>query len=342
MENLDINNNEQKNQKNENKNLFSAKFWLIILSVFYIISIIQGFVIISKKEAQVSKFKNGLTESEKDLISSTFIEKESVGIIPVYGVIYQDSSSSFVERGSQLIVSKINQLAKDKNVKAVLLDINSPGGSVAAVQEIYSAIKKAKEQTKKPFVARFGEVSASGGYYIASACDKIVAQSGTITGSIGVIFSLGNIEGLFKKIGVKSEVVKSGRYKDMGSMTREMSKEEREILQSMINDSYESFLNAVSQGRNIPKEKLKDIADGRVFTGNQALRLGLIDKIGDLQDAIDEAGILSGLGKNPPVKKAKKYALDSLIDILDSKLALPFLNKNSLNSPMLEYRWESF
>lgn len=317
------------------------KKWLISLVFLYFIGIICAFVIISKSaNSKISSFSR---DKDRDIISSTISKRSAVAVVPVYGIIYQDTGSSLVERGSRIIVSRLKRLAKDKNVRAIVLDINSPGGSVGAVQEIYSTILKLKAETKKPFVAHFGEVSASGGYYIASACDKIISHGGTITGSIGVIFNVGNIEGLFKKLGIKSTVIKSGKYKDIGSMTREMTKEEREILQSMIDDSYNSFLNAVSLGRKIPIDKLKNIADGRVFTGNQALKAGLVDKIGDFQDALDEAGIMAGLGKNPNIIRARTYSFDEILDILDSKFS--FLNKIpdlKNDFPRLEYRWAGF
>lgn len=325
----------QKNDKNKN----SIKKWIIGLTFLYFVSVICAFILISKTGNRLKVVK---LEEDK-VISSSLYKKDAIAVIPIYGVIYQDMGSSFVERGSRLIASKIRKMAKDKKVKGIVLDINSPGGSVGAVQEIYSTILKMKAETKKPFIAHFGEVAASGGYYIASACDKIISHSGTITGSIGVIFSVGNVEGLFKKIGIKSEVIKSGKYKDIGSITREMTKEEREILQSMIDDSYNSFLEAVSQGRKIPREKLREIADGRVFTGNQALKVGLVDKIGDFQDALDEAGIMAGLGKSPRIIKTRSYSLDDILEILDSRLS--FL-KNMVdlrdNFPRLEYRWTGF
>lgn len=311
-----------------------TKIWLIAFTILYAFSLIPAFIIISKQDYVKAK-------SKEESLTDALRKKDSVAVIPIYGVIYQDSSSSFVEKGSQLIASKIRKMAQDKRVKAVVLDINSPGGSVGAVQEIYSTILKVKKETKKPFIARFGEVSASGGYYIAAACDKIVAHPGTITGSIGVIFNVSNLEGLFKKVGIKSEPIKSGKFKDIGSMSREMSAEEKNLLQAMIYDSYDSFLNAVSEGRKIEKEKLKDIADGRIFTGNQALKAGLIDKLGDFQDALDLAGELSGLGKNPQVIKSKKYSWDEFFSAIDSKLSI--LPQSSINqTPTLEYRWAGF
>ena len=343
-----MNNNEQNpvnfRAEAEKKNPICSnriiKIYSMAIAIFYFVSVICAFIIISRNN---SKSKSIAKIGDSVPISNSIVKKSSIGIVPIYGPIYQETGSSFMEKGSQQIADRIKKFAKDKNIKGILLDINSPGGSVGAVQEIYSTILKAKAETKKPFVAHFGEVSASGGYYIASACDKIISKPGTITGSIGVIFSIGNIEGLFKKIGIKTDVIKSGKYKDIASMTREMTKDEKEILQSMIDDSYNSFLDAVSQGRKIPKEKLKDIADGRVFTGNQALKVGLVDKIGDFQDAIDEAGIMAGLGKNPKVTRTRYYSFGEILDILDSKFSFSEKFPDLRNEfPKLEYRWTGF
>jgi len=313
--------------------------WLKLLAGLYALSLVAAFVVIDKADAaRKSKPKDmdlakiaGLAQSKKD----------AVAVIPLYGVISQGSSSRSWERGSQQIAKRIKTLADKKEVKAIVLDINTPGGSVGAVQEIYSAIKRAKAETRKPFVARFGEVSASGGYYVASACDLIVAQPGTITGSIGVIFSVSNFEGLMKKVGMKSEVVKSGKFKDMGSMSREMTLEERKLLQAMIDDSYEQFVAAVSEGRRLETGKVKKLADGRIYTGRQAKEAGLVDKLGDLQDAVSEAGELAKIGRNPRVL-SDSDPLESILSLMDSRM--PFSGAKSLAeaagaAPSLEYRW---
>lgn len=328
MESIESNKNEVKYKAR----LTPLTIVLVLFLVIYIISVLVSFKIISSQKTKTEVFA-------KDLIKKDLIKKESknkVAVIPIYGAIYK-RDWSISERGSDLIVSMIKKYGEDKNIKAIVLDINSPGGSIGAVQEIYSIIKKIKEKTKKPFVAHFGDVAASGAYYIAMACDRIVSNSGTITGSIGVIFSAIQGEELFKKVGVRTSTIKSGRFKDIGSFSREMTKEEKALLQAMIDDTYNIFLDVVSKSRNIDKEKLKDIADGRIFTGNQALSLGLVDKIGDLYDAIDEAGSLSGIGKNPSVIRARQSIFSDIFDTIDSKISIfSVLDKN--RSPLLEYR----
>ncbi|MEK7881108.1 MAG: signal peptide peptidase SppA [Deltaproteobacteria bacterium] len=178
----------------------------------------------------------------------------------------------------------------------------SPCPSVASLsysQEIYAELKKLKAEKK--VVASMGAVAASGGYYIASATDKIVANPGTITGSIGVIIQFVNAEEFLKKVGLQGRVIKSGKFKDTGSPLRDMSEEERVYLQSVIDDVHGQFIEAVSTGRGIKKEEVAKLADGRIFTGSQALKLGLVDKLGTMEDAIDLGAELAGISGKPSV-----------------------------------------
>jgi len=305
-------------------NISSLSVLIFIFCIFYTITVFISFKILKTRDLNALYKKQTVKTS-----------KEKVAVIPVYGAIYK-KEYYVSEKGSDFIVSMIKKYGENKDIKAIVLDINSPGGSVGAVQEIYSQIEKIKQKYKKPFVAYFGDVAASGAYYIASACDKIVTNPGTITGSIGVIFSFMQGDELFKKIGVKTNVIKSGKFKDIGSFSREMTKEEREILASMIEDTYNTFIDVVAKGRNMSIQKVKEVADGRIFTGRQALSLGLVDKIGDLDDAISEAGKMSGLGEKPQSIKAKPRLFDEIFSMIDSKLSfLKFEN----DYPMLEYRF---
>ncbi len=201
--------------------------------------------------------------------------------------------------GADYIVQELKRLRQNPNIKAVVLRINSPGGSVGAVQEIYSELLKLKESGKK-LVASQAEVSASGGYYLAVAADKIVSNPGTVTGSIGVIIPVTNFEGLFGKIGVQVEVIKSSEHKDIGSSSRALTDEERIILQDMVDSAYQQFLDAVKKGRSavMTEEKIKEVADGRIMTGAQAKEVGLIDELGNLEDAINIAAELAGIKRN--------------------------------------------
>lgn len=316
-----------------------AALWLKIIAALYALSLIAAFTVINRADTARKTKPKDLDLSKLAGLGKE--KKDAVAVIPLYGAISQGASSRSWERGSQQLAKRIKTLAAKKEVKAIVLDINSPGGTVGAVQEIYSAVLKAKAETKKPFIARFGEVSASGGYYVAAACDQIVSHPGTITGSIGVIFSVGNFEGLMKKVGYRSEAIKSGKFKDIGSPSREMTVEERKLLQAMIDDSYEQFVKAVSDGRKMPADQVKLLADGRIYTGRQAKEAGLVDLLGDLQDAVDKAGELGGLGKNPRVL-SDTDPFENLFSLIDSRLS-SFGTKSLVEAvdtaPSLEYRW---
>jgi len=201
---------------------------------------------------------------------------------------------------------------KDPSIKAIIMRIDSPGGAVAPSQEIYEEVRKAV--TKKKIVVSMGSVAASGGYYIASPATRIVANPGTLTGSIGVIMEIPNFAGLMNKLGIKSEVVKSGRHKDIASVFRGIKKEDREILQNVLDNVHDQFILAVAEGRKMLLEDVRKIADGRIFTGEQALKVGLIDEIGNLEDAVKVAGKLSGIKGEPEVvSKKERFSFTDLL-----------------------------
>lgn len=213
---------------------------------------------------------------------------------------------------SKNTIDEIKDYTKDSSIKAIILRIDSPGGAVAPSQEIYEEVRKAA--TKKPIVVSMGSVAASGGYYIASPATRIIANPGTLTGSIGVIMEIPNIEGLMNKVGIKTEVIKSGRHKDIASVFRGRSKEEREILQAVLNDVHEQFITAVAEGRKMLPDDVRKVADGRIFTGKQALKIGLVDELGNLEDAIKVASRLAGVKGEPKIVTKKERF--SLIDLL--------------------------
>jgi protease-4 len=194
----------------------------------------------------------------------------------------------------------VNEYAENSSVKAIVVRIDSPGGGVVPSQEIYEALLSAKGEGKK-IVASMGSVAASGGYYVAAAADKIVANPGTLTGSIGVKMEFASIEKLLEKIGVKGIVVKAGDYKDIGSPYRDMTPQERRLLQNVIDDVHNQFIEAVAKGRSLSVADVRAIADGRIFTGRQAQELKLVDRIGDLTASIDLAGELAGIKGKPRV-----------------------------------------
>ncbi len=218
------------------------------------------------------------------------------------------------------IVRQIRLYRKDDSVLGMVLRINSPGGGVSAAQEIYEELRRFKERGKK-LVASMGSLAASGGYYIACAADSIVANPGSITGSIGVIYESPNAQELLRKIGLSFEVVKSGKHKDIGSPSRPLTPEERRILQSVIDDAYDQFVKAVCEGRKLEEGEVRKIADGRIFTGNQAQKLGLVDCLGDYQDAILMAARMSGIRGEPKTIRLRRKK-PSIFDLLAGKLKL--------------------
>ena len=217
-----------------------------------------------------------------------------VGIIAIEGTIGD----------AEELIEQIREFADDGRIKAVVLRIDSPGGGVAASQEIYQAVRELKK--KKKVVASMGSVAASGGYMIAVAADRIVANPGSITGSISAVMRHANVEELMKKVGVRSSVVKSGKFKDIGSPTREMTAEERSLLQAIVDDIYDQFVRTIAENRKLPLQRVLELSDGRIFSGRQAKGLGLVDDLGGLQDAVLLAGKLSGMEGRPEIVHGMK------------------------------------
>ena len=228
---------------------------------------------------------------------------EKIAIIEVRGVILDP----------QPVVEKLVKLRKNEKVKAIVLRIDSPGGGVGPAQEIFAEVRKA--QKEKKILVSMGSVAASGGYYIACAADKILANPGSITGSIGVIVESLNVEELLRKLGLRSMVVKSGKHKDLGSPLRPMSDEERKLLQGVLDSVHEQFIRAVAEGRKLPVEKVRELADGRIFSGEQARELGLVDELGNLEDTLAMAATLAGIRGEPEIVYPEKKRF-SLFDYL--------------------------
>jgi len=242
---------------------------------------------------------------------------------------------------SERIVEELNGYAEDSSIKAIVLRIDSPGGGVVPSQEIFNAVRHARSEGKKVVVS-MGSVAASGGYYVAAAADQIVANPGTMTGSIGVKMEFANVEKLFEKIGIKGMVVKSGEFKDVGSPFREMTEREKLLLQGVIDDVQTQFIEAVAEGRKLPVEEVRTIADGRIFTGRQALALKLVDKMGDLEDSIRIAADLAGIkGKPYVVKKEKKMPFfEYLKEESSSWIAEAFARGLGNSSVKLQYLYQ--
>jgi protease-4 len=253
-------------------------------------ALLASVVLIVKAKDDAPKGERG---SSKGLLNMT--PKDSVGWVSIRGPIMSSESGKPWEHGAEQWARRIEQLAETKGVKAIVLDINSPGGSVGAVQELYMRIQRVKKEKKIPFVALFGDVSASGGYYLGAACDKIVAHPGTLTGSIGVIFSVQNMEGLFSKVGFKMDP---------------------------IDDAYGQFVQAVADGRHMTVEEVRPLADGRIYSGNQALGLKLVDQLGDSVDATKLAAQLGGIKDEKPRVRRDTEKLNDIFELLETRARL--------------------
>jgi protease-4 len=311
---------------------------MALLITLYAAGVVAAIVLVLR--APDMPKKKGEVDGQQSLLSLAGGQKDAVGWVTINGPIYASEGGRPWDKGADQWSRRIRTLAEQKDVKAIVLDINSPGGSVGAVQEIYSNILRVRREKRIPVVAIFGDVAASGGYYIAAACDKVIAHPGSLTGSIGVIFSVTNFEGLLSKIGVKADPIKSGKHKDIGSPTRPMTPEERKILQSLIDDAYSQFVVAISTGRGLPEEKVRELADGRIYSGRQALDAGLVDALGDSQDALELAAKLGGIRGKPRVKRDGD-GLGDFLQLLDSRMSLSSaLGAFRPHGPLLEYRWE--
>lgn len=234
---------------------------------------------------------------------------DRIAVIRVEGVIMD----------SQVTVGELKRFSENPSVKAIVLRIDSPGGGVVPSQEIYDAVRQVRSKTSKTVIASMGNVAASGGYYIAAATDRIVANPGTLTGSIGVIMETANVEGLLQKIGIEGVVIKSGKFKDVGSPLRKMSEEERGLMQAVMDDVHKQFIEAVAEGRAMELAEAQALADGRIFTGRQAKEAKLVDELGNLDDAIQIAADAVGIEGEPKVVEPRRRF--SVRDLLESQFA---------------------
>jgi protease IV len=256
--------------------------------------------------------------------------RTKIGVIQIEGVISSDLS--------ERTVRQLTKYGDDASIKAIILRIESPGGGVASSQEIYEEVSRVRSGGKL-VVASLGSVAASGGYYVACTADRIFANAGTLTGSIGVIVQLANAEELLRKVGVASTVITTGPFKDSGNPTRTLRPEERQVFQALVDDVYQQFVEAVAQGRNLPLDEVRQAADGRIYTGRQARDLRLVDELGSMQDAITYAASTLGIvGKPKLVQEGKerlwwlRFLFESLSDAL---VWTPF----SKAEAVLQYRW---
>jgi protease-4 len=253
-----------------------------------------------------------------------------IGVVVLEGVI----SSDLAER----TVRQLTKHADDPEIKAIVLRIDTPGGGVASSQEVYEEVKRIRAGGK-PVIASLGSVAASGGYYIACTAERIFANPGTLTGSIGVIVQLANAEELLRKVGVEPTVITSGPFKDSGNPTRALRPEERQVFQAIIDDVYQQFVEAVSQGRQMSVAEVRQVADGRIYTGRQAKELRLIDELGTFQDAIKYAASTIGVSGKPRLVQEEKHRLWWLKTVLDRFIDSSVFRSLSNVDAVLQYRW---
>jgi len=261
---------------------------------------------------------------------TNFAIGDKIGVIEVFGVIAD----------SRHVIEQLHDFRDNDSVKALVLRIDSPGGGVGPSQEIYDEVKAV--DIIKPVVVSMGSVAASGGYYIAAPAREIIANPGTIIGSIGVIMEFTNVQELLDKIGLDSVVVKSGEYKDIGSPTRDMTVAEREILQNLIDDVHSQFVESVADGRNMEETVVRSIADGRVFSGRRAMEIGLVDGMGNLQVAIQRAAELAGVDGEPSVvypPGEKPKFIDLFIEETLNRLQFALQKQRTVG---LQYIWPGF
>jgi protease-4 len=317
--------------------------WLLYLPLLTVSGCFNGFVVApvnvnAPLEESIVQDANGWTWNK-------------VAIIEVSGLIMNARASGLLSDGENpvsLFREKLEHAAEDSSVKAVVLRINSPGGGVTASDIMYRDLLAFKEKTNKPVVACMMDVAASGGYYLAMGADSVYAHPTTTTGSIGVIMSLYNAHDLFKKLGVESDPIKSGPNKDLANPARKLTEQERAILQGMVNQFYDRFVSVVATGRNLPEGQVRAIADGRVYTAQEAKTLGLVDEIGYLEDALRDAKMRAGIkdaaiiayDRGPGSRATIHAGMPRIPSEISVKLEVPGLNLPQVGGATFLYLWQ--
>jgi protease-4 len=248
---------------------------------------------------------------------------DKIAVLPVAGTIASEAPAApgSATVSPETLRDQLRQATRDRRVRAVVLEIDSPGGGVVPTDQMHESIQEFKEETGKPVVVSMDQTAASGGYYIATAADRIFANGNTLTGSLGVIFSYLNFTEAADEYGIQQEVVKSGPFKDIGSLTREPTEEELEILQTYVDEGYDQFVQVIVEGRGLPEEEVRELADGRVYSGQQAETLGLVDELGDLERAAEASRELAGVEEATVVRYQRQSP--GLLELLQARLAPP-------------------
>lgn len=297
-----------------------------LLMVFFVSSIVVGIIsILSKPVAQAPAPTSGNPLNLlKELVSAGNSDRDGIALVKIQGIIQMGQSGVLPglqdPYSSSAIVQRIREFAKMDRVKAIVVHVNSPGGTVAASQEIYEELRTFKNTGKK-LVVSMGDMAASGGYYVAAPADRIYANAGTLTGSIGVYLGNFNLTGLKEKIGVDFTIIKGGKYKDILSSWREMTDEERKQLQDTVDNIYLQFLKAVAEGRGKGVEEIRPLAEGKLYSGEQAQEVGLIDEVGTLGDAMQGAWDLTGLtGEINLIRRDPRKHLEDIFEMFQIRM----------------------
>lgn len=329
----------------------NGKRWgaIAIAGCLFVFSIISSTTMMFLKQSEMFKDPFAVNAEFTEEIIEDGSPTNKILVLNVNGVI-QDTGedvTSFFSTGGyhhQTFLDMIEAAGEDKAVKGVILRVNSPGGGVVESAEIHKKLVELKEKSEKPLYVSMGTTAASGGYYISTPADKIFAAPDTMTGSLGVIMQSINYAELAKQYGVKFETVKSGPYKDIFSPAREMTEEERKILQSMVDDSYDGFVNVIKEGRSLPEQEVRKIADGRIYDGRQAKEKKLIDELGYFDDTVAAMKKDLGITNAQVVEYGESLGLDSFLSMGASKVFNEDVELNSLykllsqpNSPRLMY-----
>ncbi|MBP3040388.1 signal peptide peptidase SppA [Bacillaceae bacterium Marseille-Q3522] len=331
----------------------SAKRWaaLGIAGVVFIFSALFNLLSVALSTDAENLWSQFLETSDQMFLEEVIADGDEnyrIAVLDVNGVI-QDTGESTDIFGStgynhQLFLSELEQAKNDETVQGIIIRVNSPGGGVVESAQIHDKIVEIQEETEIPVYISMGEMAASGGYYISAPADKIFASPETLTGSLGVIMQGINYAGLAEKYGVKMTTIKSGPYKDIMSPSREMTEEERNILQEMIDSSYEGFVKVIADGRNMPEEEVRNIADGRIYDGRQAKELNLIDDFGYFETALEQMQSDYGLEGAQVIQYNENLGFGSLVTLSAQKvfgkdIEMAGLMKmlSSPNSPRMMY-----
>ena len=269
---------------------------------------------------------------------------DKIAVLPVAGTIASEAPGALgaATASPETLRNQLRQANEDRRVKAVVLEVDSPGGGVVPTDQMHDSIQDFKEETGKPVVVSMGQTAASGGYYISTAADRIFANANTLTGSLGVIFEYLNFTEAAEEYGIQQEVVKSGPFKDIGSPTREPTEEELEILQAYVDEGYDQFVQVIVEGRDLPEQIVRELADGRVYSGQQAETLGLVDELGDLERATEVSKELAGVERATVVRYQRRSP--GIVELLQARLtqskpeAVQVLETAGLDlNPQLQY-----